>query len=209
MSFINRVKATVENTGREAVQKVKDVSEISKYTSQIEECEREIKSLFEKIGAYLYCNHTAEHEEVYGEWFRGIAANVKTVEELKEKIRILKQIEVCPKCGAELKKDANFCNECGTRIEKKPAVEVGMKTCPKCGTALKGMEKFCMTCGADLSAMQNESSEKLICKGCGKELKPGHAFCQYCGMPVEKQESSEAAVSGIENLSDSTASEIE
>lgn len=74
---------------------------------------------------------------------------------------------ICDKCGAEIKKGAKFCPECG-----KPQGEV----CPKCGASVSKNAKFCPECGASL---------KLTCKKCGTELKKGAKFCPECGAKVE------------------------
>ena len=74
---------------------------------------------------------------------------------------------VCDKCGAEIKKGAKFCPECG-----KPQGEV----CPKCGATVSKNAKFCPECGASL---------RNTCKKCGTELKKGAKFCPECGTKVE------------------------
>jgi len=48
----------------------------------------------------------------------------------------------CPKCQVENKNDAEFCKECGTRIEV---------ACPKCGRLNHPSNKFCDKCGHNLA----------------------------------------------------------
>jgi tetratricopeptide (TPR) repeat protein len=48
----------------------------------------------------------------------------------------------CPKCQFENKEDANFCLECGEKLEIK---------CPQCGRTLATAAKFCDKCGHDLT----------------------------------------------------------
>ena len=48
----------------------------------------------------------------------------------------------CPKCQAENKEDADFCKECGTKIEV---------ACPKCGRLNHPGNKFCDKCGHNLA----------------------------------------------------------
>ena len=47
----------------------------------------------------------------------------------------------CPKCGAENRQDANFCSDCGCKLER---------VCPNCGTRNPPGSKFCDECGHDL-----------------------------------------------------------
>lgn len=71
----------------------------------------------------------------------------------------------CVKCGANIKKDAKFCAECGAS-----QVEV----CPHCQETVENGAKFCSNCG-----------EKLVkekkCAKCGKILKNTAKFCPECG----------------------------
>jgi len=49
----------------------------------------------------------------------------------------------CPGCQAQNREGAQFCRECGTRLDS---------VCPACRAALKPGSKFCDTCGATLPA---------------------------------------------------------
>lgn len=74
----------------------------------------------------------------------------------------------CPKCGNELPANANFCMECGTKIEQLAENEM---LCPTCGKKTpKG--KFCMECGQPLANK---------CPQCGADVPQGDKFCLECG----------------------------
>jgi class 3 adenylate cyclase/tetratricopeptide (TPR) repeat protein len=49
----------------------------------------------------------------------------------------------CPKCQFENREEANFCKECGTKLEF---------SCPSCGHSYEAGTKFCDKCGQDLRA---------------------------------------------------------
>lgn len=51
----------------------------------------------------------------------------------------------CPKCGAELADDAQFCVNCGAKQED-------FLKCPKCGHINKADSEFCTECGTRLKA---------------------------------------------------------
>jgi len=55
----------------------------------------------------------------------------------------------CPKCQTENKEGANFCIECGHKLELK---------CPECGHPLPLVAKFCEDCGYQLSELKEASS---------------------------------------------------
>ena len=49
----------------------------------------------------------------------------------------------CPRCRAENRARAQFCRECGTRLEA---------VCPACGLRVEPTSRFCDACGAPLGA---------------------------------------------------------
>ncbi|GAF86640.1 unnamed protein product, partial [marine sediment metagenome] len=49
----------------------------------------------------------------------------------------------CPKCQAENREDAEFCSDCGIKLEV---------VCPKCGRSNPTSKNFCDKCGHDLAA---------------------------------------------------------
>ena len=75
----------------------------------------------------------------------------------------------CVHCGAEIKKGAKFCPECGKSQSN---------TCPKCGKAVPVSAKFGPECGEVLK-------KELKCSKCGTKLKEGAKFCPECGTKVE------------------------
>lgn len=79
------------------------------------------------------------------------------------------QVEMnkCSKCGAQIKKGAKFCPECGAK-----QVTAGMISCPKCGAEIKATAKFCPECGEKI---------QKSCPKCGAEVKSGAKFCPECG----------------------------
>ncbi len=49
----------------------------------------------------------------------------------------------CPRCGTENREGAQFCRECGARLDQR---------CPACGASVGSGSKFCDACGSILSA---------------------------------------------------------
>ena len=92
-----------------------------------------------------------------------ISDSVNTVSDKKE------ETLTCSKCGAEVKKGAKFCPECGQKMN-------ATKTCAKCGAELKQNAKFCSECG-------EPCVDKKTCE-CGAVLDAKAKFCPECGKPV-------------------------
>lgn len=73
------------------------------------------------------------------------------------------EMQTCKHCGAQMKKTAKFCPECG---------KASGLTCPKCKATVKEGAKFCPECGEKLTAS---------CPSCKAAVKPGAKFCPECG----------------------------
>ena len=83
-----------------------------------------------------------------------------------------REIVRCSGCGAENKKEAKFCWDCGKSLAPKKK-----KLCFSCGAELDEGAKFCSECGA--------SQLKKACVKCGAEIAPGVKFCSECGAKQE------------------------
>ena len=46
----------------------------------------------------------------------------------------------CPECGSDVRSEAHFCSQCGTRIGEE---------CPKCGGYVALIDEYCSTCGRE------------------------------------------------------------
>lgn len=75
----------------------------------------------------------------------------------------------CSNCGANIKKNAKFCPDCGAKQ--------GLN-CPNCGHEVKKTSKFCPECGTKLK-------EEKVCE-CGAKLNSKSKFCPDCGKEVKE-----------------------
>ena len=80
----------------------------------------------------------------------------------------------CENCGKELNEGVDFCNECGTSVQK--------ERCVQCGTELPVGAAFCPKCGNPVK------EPEVYCTQCGIELPKGADFCVKCGAMTPKKE---------------------
>jgi hypothetical protein len=60
---------------------------------------------------------------------------------------------VCPRCGAPLKPDAKFCNQCGAAVDEGGNAAIPpVLHCPRCQSALRPGAPFCSRCGTQVMA---------------------------------------------------------
>lgn len=69
--------------------------------------------------------------------------------------------EYCKNCGAPLKEDSNFCEDCGFKVEtQKPKIDEDVNFCPNCGKELEDSAYFCEHCGVNLANPVEKSDYK-------------------------------------------------
>lgn len=203
MAFFNRATNAVETMGRNVSRVAKDNMEIMKCSAAIESCEEKINHTYQEIGKRYYNTAGDVSREAFKDLFEEIQFNVRQRDELRSRLRTLKGVETCKKCGAEIKKGMKFCQWCGERVEQTPMALGGSDICPNCGTQLKGGERFCAFCGAEIELIEPvyENSQSMRCSVCGEQLKDTDLFCQYCGNPVKREmKSAEGYADDMENI---------
>ena len=94
----------------------------------------------------------------------------------------------CSNCGAIIKSGADFCSECGEKIE--PG---GSNKCESCGTEVPDGVLFCPTCGTKVRQSQpvKPSKQVHVCRNCGFQIEKDVTFCPECGINIftgEKQQ---------------------
>ena len=135
-----------------AVNKSKEVAEITKLTFSNNSLEAEISTVSNQIGEYVVANNLLLDDEIVGQKLNQIAELKAAIEVNNAKIRELKNIAICEACGAEVPFTSNFCDKCGAPmkkpepvVEETPAPEV--KVCVNCGKELPLDTVFCSDCG--------------------------------------------------------------
>ena len=155
MGVFDKITKTINSAGENVAKKAKDVTEISKCGSRIEESKTRIKSLYIEIGKYCWENRQSLNaDDQLNKFFLQLEQENQTISELEDTIRQLKGIEICANCGAELVKGANFCNVCGAPVVRKTK---DTPVCANCGAELGDDEIFCQNCGARVKPLAPEA----------------------------------------------------
>ena len=118
MDFIKSLKQTFSNTANKAIKASNEVVEISKIMLNINSINADIDSAYRKIGEMVYKSYSCDDEisEDTVDVCKEIDAMQEKLEELNQKRRELKKIQICPQCGAENAAEHKFCKNCGAQI---------------------------------------------------------------------------------------------
>lgn len=198
MSIFDEIGKKVSQVGAETVKMTKELSETAKLNSAINAAENTINTVYANIGKLYYEKNIENPDEMYAEMFASIEAQKQIIQRNKDQLRIIKNVNVCENCNAEVAMGVAFCPNCGSKIKR--FVPAGMKVCTACGELMELDSKFCIKCGAKNDEVTGEAVEvaasveeaattedenKNVCKACDEVLEEGAGFCSGCGAKVE------------------------
>lgn len=114
MGFFNEIgKKTTEATSK--------ITKETKLKLKINDNKNKISDLYEEIGKKVYEKHVRSEDISIKEELQEECAKIdelsKEIEEARKEILILNNKRQCPKCYAEIEKDAMFCSKCGQKQE--------------------------------------------------------------------------------------------
>ena len=118
-SAINAAKDIAQTAGKKAEQLI----EISKVKIQITQINGSIAKTYEKLGSGVYNMKKADYmdESLITSLVSQIDDLIAEREAAKAKLAELKEMVICPECGARNPKNVPYCSYCGNKIKKDEA----------------------------------------------------------------------------------------
>lgn len=138
---------------KSAVSKSKEMAEITRLNLEINSNEQEIKELAARIGMQVAEQHLLEDNEEIAGLSGQIAKLQENIAKNQATIRDIRNINICANCGAEVSRASNFCDKCGSPMNRsvlEESIASAAPTCPSCGEQLEPGALFCTNCGTKL-----------------------------------------------------------
>ncbi len=101
---------------QKTISKSKEVAGVAKLNLEISTLNQNIKNIQNEVGAYVLENGLLMEDASVAEWAAKVASLKEEIEANTEKIHDLKNVSICPGCGAEVARTSKFCDKCGTAI---------------------------------------------------------------------------------------------
>lgn len=124
MGFLDKVGRFAEKAGENMAKaatgvadKSKTLAEKTKLKSQINNEKSSINKAYAELGKKYYELSGINPAPEYMEFVSQIKASMVHIEELEQQIAALEIESTCPKCGAAMRRDQQFCQACGSRTE--------------------------------------------------------------------------------------------
>ena len=121
MDFITTVKEKAEVIAVSAVKTSNAVVETVKTNFAIAEKEQAINKMLKELGELMYdaYKNAAEPDaDAVAEKCVELDESYKIIEELKAKIKEIKNVKTCGGCGQNIKAEHKFCPNCGEELGK-------------------------------------------------------------------------------------------
>lgn len=188
MAFFDNLGKKASETTAKAMQKAQELSEISRINSLVSEEEKRINAAYYQIGKLYVSVHGSDGEKDFSGMVATVLDGERRISEYRRQIQVIKGVQRCEKCGAEVARGVAFCSSCGAPMPKAENIlsEDTVK-CENCGAMVKRGMRFCTSCGKAMAlpaVSDTPSVEKpveKVCPSCGAKLADGVAFCTECG----------------------------
>ncbi len=208
MAFFDYIKGMVTNSSQQTVEKGKQITEVTKLSSEIKSLENQRNTYYIQLGKLFYERFPDVTDSETEMVKRNIYEISVRMNQLQNQIQQLKGKIQCPGCGAMIDANAAFCSECGIRITF-PQMNTPQKnrSCPRCRTPVEVGQVFCVQCGYRLteipqaqmdlemekqpeynsSVPEMQSVKEKVCPKCGTPVEENQMFCVECGENLVNQ----------------------
>lgn len=109
------VGETAESAARYAGRRAGEMVDVAKLNMKIFDLKAEINGLLKDVGQLVYDTHRGVEpsEETVDSLLEKIDQRNAAIEDLKERVAVLRNLKECHFCGASCGREDKFCKECG------------------------------------------------------------------------------------------------
>lgn len=118
-----KVKQKVKQLSKDTVEEVQKMNEIRQLKGKISSAKKQIESTYTEIGKKFFELNSDSAPEGFETFVQTIRDKQELIGQLKEQIRAVKGMILCPNCGMEVAAGERFCTNCGSRMPEEPGVE--------------------------------------------------------------------------------------
>lgn len=123
MAFFEDLGKKITQKGQSAVQKTKEMAEITMLNGRIADEEKRIKDTYTEIGKLYVSLHPGDYEEDYHILIEALKHSDTKISEYKQQIQNIRCTKRCKNCGAEIALHALVCDSCGKPVQEADQIE--------------------------------------------------------------------------------------
>ena len=159
MGFFDDITKKLSMVGQEAATQTKSFAEKTRLNSRLSDEEKQLNALFQVLGKNYFEANKDNPNADFADQITAIKDGYVRIEGIKEQLRTVAGIRICPNCSAEVTLGSMFCNSCGAKMPAEaPAAQVapGGNVCPQCGNTVAYGAAFCNICGGKMPEVQRQ-----------------------------------------------------
>lgn len=106
----------VKRFGKDTVEEVQKMNEIRQLNGKVSDAKKQINNLYLEMGKKLYDQYKEAPLGGFESEMQTVSEKHELIEELKEQIRVVKGVVLCPCCNMEVNENERFCSNCGNKM---------------------------------------------------------------------------------------------
>ena len=112
------VKKTLQSAANKAVKKTGEIYEYTKLSLNVSGIKNDIDELYKQIGKSVYTHYKDDDFSIddISSLCEAIEKKNEEIEGIQSKLAELKNVTLCPECGAAVSADSTFCAKCGAKL---------------------------------------------------------------------------------------------
>lgn len=147
-------KESMGRMAQTAVAKSKEMAEVTRLNLEISNLEQQIKEIYLQAGEYLLTRPELlpVGDETVSQQLESLSALGEKLEQSRQSLLDVRNLNICPSCGAEVSRVSKFCDRCGAAMDRSILEQVpsAAPVCPGCGAPVDKGAVFCGNCGTKL-----------------------------------------------------------
>ena len=115
MNF-DEISKKVKKFSKNTVEEVQKMNEVRILNGKISDAKKQVNQLYLEMGKKLYEQYKEAPFEGFETEIRTITEKKELIGQIKEQVRTVKGVVLCPCCNTEVPKGERFCSNCGNKM---------------------------------------------------------------------------------------------
>ena len=116
MGIFDKFSDQLSDVGKNISSSTQQFVNEQKIQASIRDKKNTINEALLNLGKAYYTAHADDKDSEFAGTIAAIKSEYMAINDLKKQISDIRGKTICPKCGAEIDKDAAFCPKCGAKI---------------------------------------------------------------------------------------------
>ena len=115
MNF-DEISKKVKKFSKNTVEEVQKMNEVRILNGKISDAKKQVNQLYLEMGKKLYEQYKEAPFEGFETEIRTITEKIELIGQIKEQVRTVKGVVLCPCCNTEVPQGERFCSNCGNKM---------------------------------------------------------------------------------------------